>query len=142
MGRITTLPAAIKARIEEIPELAKQVVVFKSAQVEADFASRMGKVGGKVVVIRVTGGRNEASGKKSAYVCDISVSLFMVPSLKAAKDCETLITEIDAKLHGWWPDSVPHNTAVFLKSESLSFPENQQFDIAVLTFKTPPTPLI
>lgn len=142
MERITTLPAAIKTRIEEIPELEKNVVIFKSANVEADFNTRMGKVGGKVAIIRVTGGKNEASGKKSAYACVITVSLFMVPSLKATKDCETLMTEIEAKLHGWWPDSVASNTAVYLKSESISFPENTQFDIAVLALKSPPTPLI
>ena len=142
MARITTLPAAIKARIEEIPELLKNVFIYKSANVEADFSARMGKVGGKVAIIRVTGGKNEASGKKSAYACVITVSLFMIPTLKPGKDCETLITEIEAKLHGWWPDSVAHNTAVYLKGETITFPENASYDIAVLSLKTPPTPLI
>jgi len=142
MARIKTLPAAIKARIEEIRELKGKVVIFKSASVEADFNSRMGKVGGKVAIIRVTGGKNETSGKKSAFACNVSISLFTVPTLKAEKDCETLMTEIEAKLHGWWPESVAHNTAVYLRSDTISFPDNPTYDIAVLTLKTPPTPLI
>jgi hypothetical protein len=144
MARIKTLPAAIKTRIEEIPELRRSVVIFKMATVEADFKARMEKVRGKACIIRVTGGRNEASGKKSAFACTVTVSLFMVPTLadKQPKDCEALMSEIEAKLHGWWPESVAHNTAVYLKSETITFPDSNTYDIAVLSLKTPPTPLI
>lgn len=144
MARIKTLQAAIKARIEEIPELQKCVVIFKNATVESEFKTRMEKARGTAVVIRVTNGKNQASGKNSAFALNVTVSLFMVPVLtsKLAKDCEDLMTEIEAKLNGWWPSGIASNTAVYLKSDLIGFPDSQAYDISVLTLKTPPTPLI
>ena len=142
MARIKQLQHEIKARIEEIPELVGLAVVYKSATVEADFKTRMSKVRGKAAIIRLMSASNQSDTKVSKFACTILVSLFVVPSLKPGKDCETLMMEIEAKLHGWWPDAVASNTTQFLKSDNVSFPDDAVYDIGVLTIKTPPLPLI
>jgi hypothetical protein len=143
MSRLRSIAYAIKERLEEIPELTGKVIVYKRSDIESEFEKRMQKTRGKAVIIRVLSAKNEGRAKRSYFTGIITISLFMVPLLTAkdAKDADDLIAEIEGKVHGWWPASIPSNNAVWLKSESLAFPDADQFDVSVLTLKTPLVPL-
>lgn len=144
MTRLRSIALAIKSRLEEIPELAGSVVLFRRSDIESEFEKRMGKTSGRVAIIRVLDGKNTSSSKSSFYVCTITVALFTVPVLTAsdARDADDLMADIEQKLHGWWPATVPHNGAVWLTAESITFPHDDMFDVAVLTLKTPKTPML
>lgn len=129
----------MKARIEEIPELAGRVVVYRRADIESEFERRMAKTRGRCVVIRLASAKNESKAKTSAYRGFYGVALFTAPLLtqKDAKDADDLMGEIEAKLQGWWPDDMPSNRAVYLTSEGITFPDDASYDVAVLAIRSP-----
>jgi len=144
MNRPRFLAHAIASRLEsEIPELAGNVVVWRRGDIDSEFKKRMGKTRGKVVVVRVTGAKNESNTKHSYYACTITVTLFMVPTLTAkdASDADEIMAAIDAALHGWFPDTIPHIGVAWLIADQISYIENAQYDVSSITLKTPLMPL-
>jgi hypothetical protein len=140
MSRLRSIALAIQSRIEEIPELAKNVVVFRRSDIETEFEKRMGKTAGKVVIVRLISGKNTSPNKlKPRFSGSLTVSLFTVPLLtqKDAKDSDALMDEIATKLHGWWPDSVPSNGAIWLSADTLTFPQDALYDVSVLSVNAP-----
>lgn len=133
----------MQARLEEIPELAGKVVVFRRADIESQFNARMGKTRGRCVVIRTVSAKNESKTDTSQFVALYTVSLFTTPSLtqKDAKHADDLLAEIEHKLNKWWPASLPSNRRMMLRSGEITFPEAPDYDIAQLTFRSPPVPL-
>ena len=129
----------MKARLEEIPELAGKVVVYRRSDIESAFARRMNKGRGKAVVIRILSARNVKDGKASYYVGKFSVALFTVPTLtqKDAEDADDLMTAIEAKLQGWWPPAVASNKVMWLQCDSVSYPDDEVFDVTLLTLSAP-----
>ena len=139
MTRFRTIAQAIKARLEEIPELAGKVVVYRRSDIESEFEKRMNKTRGKAVVVRLMSSKNVSRSKSSFYTGRYSVALFTVPLLTArdAKDADELMTEMEAKLHGWWPEGVSSNTTMWLHCEGTSYPDDPTYDVAVLTLSAP-----
>ena len=140
MSRLRTLAFAIKERLEEVPELAGKVVLFRRADIETEFEKRMAKSRGRCVVVRLIRGRNASRDKlKARFGGTFTVSLFSAPLLTQgeAKDADELMDEIVARLHGWWPDAVPSNGAMWCECDAISFPEDPDYDVAVLTVETP-----
>ena len=133
----------MKARLEEIEELAGNVVVFRRADIESEFEKRMAKTRGRCVVIRVISARNESQTDTSQFGGLFSVTRFSSPLLTQAdaKDADDLMAEIEHKLNKWWPSSLPSNRRMLLKSSDLTFPEDPDYDVAQLTFRSPVVPL-
>lgn len=139
MTRFRTIALAMKARLEEIPELAGKVVVYRRSDIESEFSRRMNKSRGKAVVIRLLSARNVKDGKASYYAGRYSVTLFTTPLLtqKDAEDADDLMTAIEAKLQGWWPGGVASNKAMWLQAELVEYPDDDVFDITRLTLSAP-----
>jgi hypothetical protein len=139
MTRFRTIAQAMKARIEEIPELAGKVVVYRRSDIESEFARRMNKTRGKAVVIRLLSAKNVTQGKSSYYAGRFSVTLFTVPLLtqKDAEDADDLMTAIEAKLQGWWPPAVSSNTVMWLQCGEVTYPDDDTFDVTQLTISAP-----
>ncbi|MCW1885630.1 hypothetical protein OKA04_12900 [Luteolibacter flavescens] len=140
MSRLRTLAHAMKARIEEIPDLAGSVVVFHRSNVETEFEKRMAKTRGRCVVIRLIRGKNQTRDKvKPRFRGTYSVTLFTVPVLtqKDANNSDALMELIVGKLHGWWPAAVPSNGSIWLDCDSITYPEDTEYDVSVLTVETP-----
>ena len=140
MSRLKSIAHAIKTRIEEIPELLGKVVVYDSSSVEAEFDQRMGKAKGKVVIVRLLTGTNTSKQKtKARFSGKYTVSLFTSPVLNAkdAKDNDALMDEIIELLHGWWPASIPSSGSIWCSTDLLTFPDDPQFDVTVLTLDAP-----
>lgn len=133
----------MKARLETIPELAGNVVVYRRSDIESQLESRMAKSKGKCVIVRLIAGKNESKSDASFFTGKYTVSLFTVPILSAndAKDADDLLGEIEAKLNKWWPSDLPSNKRMFLKSEDIAFVDAPEFDIVQLTLKSPLAPL-
>lgn len=133
----------MQARLEEIPELEGKVVVYRRADIDSEFEKRMNKSRGKCVVIRTVSAKNESKTDASQFGGLYSVTLFTVPLLtqKDAKDADDLLAEIEAKLNAWWPQSIPSNLRMKLKSADITFPEDPSFDIVQITFRSPVVPL-
>jgi hypothetical protein len=139
MARLRTLAFEIKDRLEEIPELEGGVVVYRRADIESQFERRMAKTRGRCVIVRLLNAKNESKARTSAYEASYTVTLFSKPTLTAkdAKDADDLTAEIEAKLHGWFPESLPSNRVMRFTAESLTFPDDPQYDVAVLTLRSP-----
>ena len=140
MSRLRTLAQAIKVRLEEISELAGNVVVYHRSNVETEFEKRMAKTRGKCAVIRLFRGKNQSRDKvKPRFRGLYSVTLFTVPVLtqKDAKDSDQLMEDIIGKLHGWWPSEVPSNGSIWCDCDSITYPEDSEYDVSVLTVETP-----
>lgn len=144
MARLRTLAYAMKGRIEEIPELAGQVVVYRRADIESQFESRMGKVSGRCVVIQLVNATNEGNRDTSQFAATYNVSLWSVPLLNVrdAVKLDDLTAAIEDKINGWWPVDIPGNTRMCMRTVDLKFPEAAQYDVSALTFKTPIIPLV
>lgn len=134
----------MKARLEEIEELAGKVVVYRHYDIESQFETRMAKAGGKCAVIRMISAKNDSKHKKSMFSALITVTLFTVPLLTQSdlKNADALIAEIEGKLNDWWPVSLPSNLVMSLKSGDISFPNDPEYDVTAITFRTPPVPLM
>lgn len=140
MPRLQSIAHAIKARIEEIPQLFGKVVVYRSSSIEAEFESRMGKVKGKMVIVRLITGTNESKNKGTArFSGTYTVSLFTASVLnqKDAKDADQLMDDIIEKLHAWWPQDIASNGNQWAEATTLTYPDDPQFDVAVLTLECP-----
>ncbi|WP_193214802.1 hypothetical protein [Luteolibacter marinus] len=139
MTRFRSISQAIKARLEEIPELAGKVVVYRRSDIESEFGKRMAKTRGKAVVVRLMSSKNASRSKSSFYTGRYSVALFTVPLLTAkdVKDADDLMSEMEAKLHGWWPPEVSSNTAMWLHCEGTTYPDDPTYDVAVLSLTAP-----
>jgi hypothetical protein len=139
MIRFRTIAQAMQARLEEIPALTGKVVVYRRSDIESEFNRRMNKTRGKAVVIRILSARNMKEGKVSFFAGKFSVTLFTVPTLtqKDAEDADDLMTAIEAKLQGWWPDGVASNKAMWLQCEGVEYPDDDAFDITRLTVSAP-----
>lgn len=140
MSRLKSIAQAIKTRIEEIPELLGKVIVYDSSSVEAEFEKRMAMTKGKVVIVRLLIGTNTSKQKnKARFSGKYTVSLFTAPVLTAkdAKDSDALMEEIVELLHGWWPSTIPSSGAIWCSTDLLTFPDDPQFDVTVLTLEAP-----
>lgn len=133
----------MKERLEEIEELTGKVVVYRRSDIESEFEKRMNKTRGKCVVIRAVSGKNESKTDASQFGGLFSVTLFTVPLLTRgdAKDADELIAEVEHKLNAWWPDSIPSNLRMRLKSDGLTYIEDPEYDVVQLTFRSPVVPL-
>lgn len=133
----------MKSRIETIPELSGNVVVYRSKDVESELKKRMAKTKGKCVIIRLITAKNESKTDKSAFIGNYTVTLFTVPLLTAgdAKDADDLLAEIEDKLNNWWPENLKSNTRMSLKTGDIAFREEGDYDIAQIMIKSPLTPL-
>lgn len=139
MSRLRTIAECMKDRLEEIPELAGKVVIYRRSDIESEFQKRMEKAKGKAVVIRLISGKNESQGKaKARFSGSYTVTLFTVPVLTQgdAKDADSLMDEITAKIQGWWPPSVPSNGTIYLQTGALTFPDDADYDVSNLTVTT------
>ena len=142
MSRLRTIAFAMKNRLEEVPELKGKVVVFRRADIESQFETRMGKTRGRCVVIRLIRGKNTSPNKlKARFAGTYTVTLFTVPLLtqKDGEDADDLMQAIIDQLHGWWPDNVPSNGTIWCNTDSLTFPEDPAYDIASLLVEAPRT---
>ena len=140
MSRLKSIAFAIKERIEEIDELAGAVVVYNPSSIESEFERRMGKLKGKLAIVRLTTAKNTSRNKTSArFSGTYTVSLFTTPILnqKDAKDSDDLMDEIVDKLHGWWPESIPSNGIVWADADTLTYQDDPQFDVTVLKLECP-----
>jgi hypothetical protein len=134
----------MKARLEEIEELAGNVVVYRHYDVESQLQTRMAKSAGKCVIIRLISAKNESKAKASQFVGTITVTLFTLPLLTQSdlKNADTLVAEIEAKLNDWWPATLPSNRVMSMKSGDITFPDDPEFDVTSIIFRTPPVPLL
>lgn len=140
MSRLRTIAHAIKERIEEIEEFYGSVVVFHRKNIVSEFESRMGKAKGKVVIVRLLDASNTSRGKTTArFSGKYTVSLIIEPALSRqdATDADLLIETIAEKLHGWWPETIPSNGLVWLDVSTITFPEDPNYDVSVLTLQAP-----
>lgn len=129
----------MKTRLEEIPELAGNVVVYRRYDIESQFERRMTKTRGRCAIIRFTRAKNTGGRKKSFYAGTFTVALFLAPLLnqREEKDADDFAADIDAKLHGWWPESIPSNGVMQLDIEDISFPDDPQYDVTLFVLKSP-----
>jgi len=139
MSRPKTIGLAIVARLEEIEELAGNVVYFQAKTIADEFTRRMGKARGKCVIVRLLSAPQLAEGgRKVRRGGNFTVSLFCSPLLTAkdAKDSDALTQEIDEKLHGWWPEAVPSNGMDYLAAGDATFPDDPDFEVTVIPVAT------
>ena len=140
MSRLRTLSLAIKARLEEIPEFAGKVVVFRRYDIESEFERRMSKARGTCVVVRLIRGQNTSrSTLKARFAGFFTVSIFTAPLLtrKEAKSADDLIEEVAEKLQGWWPEDVPSNGAIWCQCGTITYPEDADYDVTMITVDAP-----
>lgn len=140
MSRLRTISDAIVTRLEEIPELAGRVILYRRSSIESEFERRSQKGSGKAVIVRLINGDNESEDKRTArYSGTISVTLFTIPTLTQgdAKEADELVNDIIGKLHGWWPDTVPSNGIIWLQCGALTFPDDAEYDVSNLIVKIP-----
>lgn len=143
MARLRTLAEAIKTRLEEIPELAGKVIVYRRKNIESEFQRRMEKASGKAVVIRLISAKNQAkANQKPRFAGTYTVTLFSHPAL-TYKDTQALDELLEEKiapaLHGWWPEAIPSNGLIWCDTDTITFPDDPEFDVAVLTLQAPRT---
>jgi len=139
MSRPKTIGLAIVARLEEIEELAGNVVYYQTRTIEAEFTRRMGKARGKCVVVRLLSAPQLAEGgRKVRRGGNYTVTLFASPLLTAKdmKDSDALMQEIDDKLHGWWPEEVPSNGMDYLAAGEAAFPDDSDYEVTVIPVAT------
>lgn len=140
MSRLRSIALAIKDRLEEIESLAGKVVVYHRKNIASEFDARMGKAKGKVVIIRLVSGKNTTRGKLiPRFAGNFTISLVMEPALtkQDAQDEDLIIEAIAAQLHGWWPASIPSNGAIWCDADSITFPDDPDYDVSVLTLQAP-----
>ena len=140
MSRPKTIGFAIVDRLEEIEELKGKVFYFQARTVEGEFSKRMGKARGRAIVVRLVKASNLTPDKKAArFGGTYSVSLYGSALLtpKDAKDADALMQEIADKLQGWWPESVPSNGLMFCGCGDITFPDDPDFDLAVMPVTAP-----
>jgi hypothetical protein len=140
MPRLRTIAHAIKERIEEIEELYGSVVVYHRKNIISEFESLMGKAKGKAVIVRLLDARNTSRAKTIArFSGKYTVSLILAPMLSRqdAVEADLLIETIAEKLHGWWPETIPSNGLVWLDVDSITFPDDPDYDVSVLTLQAP-----
>lgn len=141
MSRLNTIAIAIKDRIEEIDSLFGCVIVYHRKNIASEFEARMGKAKGKAVIVRLIEGKNTSRGKTTArFSGKYTVSVILEPALnrKDAYDTDLLIESIAEKLHGWWPEeSIPSNGLIWCDADSITFPEDPEYDVSVLTLQAP-----
>ena len=140
MSRLRSITLAIKDRIEEINGLAGSVVVYHRKNIASEFDARMGKAKGMVVIVRLLGGKNRTRGKViPRFSGNITVSLFMEPALtrQDAQEEDLIIEKIAEKLHGWWPESIPSNGRIWVDADTITFPDDPDYDVSVLTLQAP-----
>lgn len=144
MARLRTIAEAMKDRIETIPELAGMVVVFGRGDIESEFEKRMRKARGRCVVIRIYRAKNDGAKRRTGYYrATYTVTLFMAPLLtqKDVKAMEDLEAEIEHKIHGWWPPTVPHNGNARLEVDDITYPDDPDYAVSRLLVMTAPVPL-
>jgi len=139
MTRLRSIAEAMKTRLEEIEELAGKVVVFRKYDIESEFDKRMAKTRGKAVIVRLLGAKNVQKKQSSFYTGTFSVTLFTAPLLtqKDVMDSDDLMTAIEAKLQGWWPTAVASNNVMWLQCDGVSYPEDPNYDVSLLTVQAP-----
>ena len=141
MSRPKTIGLAIVARLEEIEELAGNVVYYQTRTIDAEFTKRMGKARGKAVIVRLVKAPNLATDRRAVrFGGSYTVSLFMAPTLTAkdAKDSDALTQEIAEKLQGWWPEAeVPSNGLQFAAVGEITFPDDPDFEVSVIPVTAP-----
>jgi len=140
MSRPKTIGFAIVERLEEIEELAGRVFYFQARTAESEFTKRMGKARGRAVVVRLVKATNISQTHREAfYGGSFTVSLFSSSLLtsKEAKDTDALMQEIANKLQGWWPGNVPSNGIMFCRCGDITFPDDPDFDVAVMPVDAP-----
>src|SRR5204862_130409 len=82
-----------------------------------------GKAKGKVVIVRLISGKNNTRGKViPRFASSFTISLLMEPALtkQDAQDVDLIIEAIAAKLHGWWPESMPFNGMIWMEAEKIT----------------------
>lgn len=143
MSKLRTLAFLIQDRLEEITELAGNVVVYRRSDIESEFEMRMNKVRGLCVVVRLLSAQNDSGRKTSLFAGSYSITLFTVPVLTQhdAKDSDALMAEIEAKINGWWPASLQFTGTSWLKSGGITYPDDKSYDVSLLTVKSPILPL-
>lgn len=140
MSRLRSIALAIKDRLEEIESLAGSVVVYHRKNIVSEFEARMGKAKGKIVIIRLISGKNQTRGKViPRFAGNFTVSLFLEPALtkQDAQDEDLIIEQIAAQLHGWWPESIPSNGMIWCDADSITFPDDPDYDASVLALQAP-----
>lgn len=140
MPRLRTIAIAIKDRIEEIEEFAGCVIVYHRKNIASEFEARMGKAKGKVVIVRLLDARNTSRNKPTArFSGKYTVSLVLEPALtrQASLDTDLLIETIAEKLHGWWPEAIPSNGLAWCDVDTITFPDDPDYDVSVLTLQAP-----
>jgi hypothetical protein len=140
MSRPKTIGFAIVERLQEIEELNGNVIFFRRHDIESEFNRRMGKARGRAVVVRLVKATNISQDRRDVlFGGSYTVSLFSSPllTLKDAKDADALMQEIAGKLQGWWPDNVPSNGLMRCGCGEITFPEDPDFDIAVMPVTAP-----
>lgn len=140
MSKLQAIAIAIKDRIEEIEGLAGSVIVYHRKNIASEFESRMGKVKGKVVIVRLIEATNTSRNKLlSRFSGTYTVSVILDPALtkQDAQDVDLIIEGIAGKLHGWWPSSIPSNGIIFCDVDKITFPEDPDYQVSVLTLQAP-----
>lgn len=145
MLRLRTIARAMKTRLEEIPELQGKVVVFFRANIASEFEKRMSKAKGRAVIIRLPSGKNSGGKSKSSFwTGSYAIDLFTVPLLtqKDVKDADDLMTAIEEKLQGWWPEEVASNRSMWITCDGITFDaatgkDGTVYDLATLTVLAP-----
>lgn len=142
MSRLRSIALAIKDRIEEIDDLRGSVIVYHRKNIASEFEARMSKAKGKVVIVRLIDGRNTTRNKTTPrFSGKYTVSVILEPALtrQDAQDTDLIIEGIAAKLHGWWPESIPSNGIIWCDADTITFPDDPDYDVSVLTLQAPKT---
>lgn len=140
MSRLRSIALAIKDRLEEIDGLIGSVVVYQRKNIAREFEARMGKAKGKVVIIRLLDARNTSRNKATPrFSGKYTISVVIEPALtrQDAQDADLLIETIAEKLHGWWPETIPSNGIIWCDADTITFPEDPDYDVSVLTLQAP-----
>lgn len=140
MSRLLSISYAIKDRLETIPGLEDCVVIYTHKNFESEFNQKMNKVKGKCVLVDLLSARNTSKEKlRARYSGVFAVSLFIEPALNAvdAQATDLIIEAIAASLHGYWPASIPTNGLEFFECGDISFPDNQQYQVALIEVIAP-----
>lgn len=142
MSRLRSIALAIKDRIEEIDALHGSVIVYHRKNIASEFELRMGKAKGKAVIVRLIDGKNTSRHKTTPrFSGKYTVTLVMEPALarQDAQDADLIIEAIAEQLHGWWPEHIPSNGIIWCDADTITFPEDPDYDISVLTLQAPKT---
>jgi len=142
MSRLRSIALAIRDRIEEIDSLSGSVIVYHRKNIASEFEARMGKAKGKAVIVRLIDGKNTSRNKATPrFSGKYTVSLILDPALtrQDAQDTDLIIEAIAEKLHGWWPESIPSNGLIWCDADTITFPDDPDYDVSVLTLQAPKT---